>query len=565
MILEDTSHAFGKSRRVGVLFIFSLIPVVLLSFLLSFVQAAGPQAGEDVLCVKPGGGEGCLASISEALAIAQDQDIIRVASGLYIENVFISRTVTLEGGWNADFTVRDLSGISSTIVPANNTLPVVQIQGAFGSPEVVAPTLDGFTITGGRADLGSNHGGGLSIRDSNALVISNTIHNNVAFLLGGGVWVQRGGPVLQGNRIENNQSVGLGQEAFGGGVQLESSQAVLMDNLITQNVVSGTQSYGGGLAISGLGTTAVILQRNIIISNPAGLLPQGGFGGAIAVMNGWAALENNELIENSATESGGAIYLSGNTENCCQVTSVADRIQENQAAQGGGVYNDGQMISMTNGLILSNTAVTNGGGFLLSAGGRISLTNSAAVANRAANDGGGIYSMGSFTVTNTTLSGNEAEHMGGGIFNMNNVFLRNSTISDNASPDGAGLMNGSMVVIQNSLIALNDGSNCLGGLFSLGHNLEDGVTCAMGHASDLNNTQPEIEDLADNGGGTATYALKNGSPAIDAGDNAACPDVDQRGAPRPVDGDGDGLAVCDIGAFEAGKIDFGIYLPVILK
>jgi hypothetical protein len=41
-----------------------------------------------------------------------------------------------------------------------------------------------------------------------------------------------------------------------------------------------------------------------------------------------------------------------------------------------------------------------------------------------------------------------------------------------------------------------------------------------------------------------------GSPAIDAGDNGLCPPVDILGALRPVDANGDGRALCDLGAYE---------------
>ena len=56
--------------------------------------------------------------------------------------------------------------------------------------------------------------------------------------------------------------------------------------------------------------------------------------------------------------------------------------------------------------------------------------------------------------------------------------------------------------------------------------------------------------LKDNGGPTTTIALLYGSPAIDAGDPNSTLTDDQRGFPRPTDGDGDSIARIDIGAFE---------------
>jgi hypothetical protein len=485
-----------KPRRGAALLLILAAATLALAIFLTLAEASEPSAA-DTLCVKPDGEDGCLTSINDALALAQENDTIQVAAGMYVENVHISQTVTLQGGWALDFSVRDLGVFSSTIVPANNTQSVVAIEGQSGNTNAVAPTLDGFVITGGRADLGGYHGGGLQIVDSNAHVISNTIQHNVAYLLGGGIWVQRGAPSLEGNHIENNIADGPGQVAYGGGVQLENSQATLAKNVLVGNVVSGTEAFGGGIAIIGTDIGQVTLMRNQVISNVAtAKATDFGFGGGIAVSSGKVQLGDSMLISNTAG---------------------------------------------------------NGGGLMIGAGGVISLTNIALIENRALQDGGAIHNVGFISVTNTTVSGNEANGEGGGIANFDSAFLLNSTVSDNGSSIGAGLMNANMMFVQNSLIAQNLGDNCSGGLSSLGYNLEDGGTCALGHATDQDNTPPAMDSLADNGGGTSTHALMAGSLAIDqipvgvsgCGTNVA---TDQRGVGRPQ-----GTA-CDIGAFEVEGI-----------
>jgi len=50
--------------------------------------------------------------------------------------------------------------------------------------------------------------------------------------------------------------------------------------------------------------------------------------------------------------------------------------------------------------------------------------------------------------------------------------------------------------------------------------------------------------------GPDDFHLQPTSRCIDAGTTESCPATDKDGKPRPCDGDGDGYAVCDMGAYK---------------
>jgi hypothetical protein len=90
----------------------------------------------------------------------------------------------------------------------------------------------------------------------------------------------------------------------------------------------------------------------------------------------------------------------------------------------------------------------------------------------------------------------------------------------------------------------------------------------MTDLSDQTSTNPKLLALADNGGPTATMALASDSPAIEAGGicmSGGSPLLtDQRGCPRTVDSDVNGMATCDLGAFEAPP-RYQLWLPLLMR
>lgn len=384
----------------------------------------------------------------------------------------------------------------------------------------VDATLDGtghhVTISGGNAvrvfAVGSN---------ATLTLVNLAVANGLA--ASGGGLLNSGGSVKATNCVFSDNCASGGR---GGGIDNESGTVFLDQCSFTGNLASGAPgTWQPGMTMGG-----------------------SGWGGAI-FNNDTLRAQRTTFVGNVAT--GGAGGPGGNGIPWMDMATDGGPGGPGGQGAGGGWFNLGTA-SAVNCTFFGNSGVggaggtggTGGTGQLIGGNGGVGGYGGAGMGGAICDTNGQLY------LTNCTVAGNVVSGGSGGAGGSAGGHAYVGGWDGNPGPAGAGGgglgsgLNSSGGTLINTLLA-NFG-NCAGWLTDAGHNLSSDATCAFTNTGSLNRTDPKLGPFGGNGGPTPTMALLPSSPAIDAGDSAAAPAIDQRGFPRPAG------AAADIGAFEYG-------------
>ena len=393
-------------------------------------------------------------------------------------------------------------------------------------------------------------------------------------------------PVLGGPYRLTRSSTNGGDH---GDVQLSGSARLVGEPLGGQNprleLDFPVNEPGRAIRVESTAGTVRISNLDIVGQN----LAFAGDGGLIEHRGGKLSLRDLSLTNGRAQGKGGAIHATGELE------MFGVTLATNTSPQGGALAFEPSVFEF---LEVADSRFSGNGGADTTEGGALWLTRglvgidaSTFDANRA-DRGGAIHAgAGNFgtLVFNSTLSGNLADLEGGAIHAGSGVALNTSTVADNHATQndpatglggGVYVASGTTVSVYGSIFVGNTGqvrtasgpggiqlsfphaAACHGALDSDGYNSlqaisQDQLCTATATTGDHFDTFASLAALADNGGPTPTRALVTTGNEVDRGapDCLASPGgsaltADQRGSARPADGDGDGAARCDKGAFE---------------
>jgi CSLREA domain-containing protein len=489
-------------------------------------------------------------------------DTITLPSGVYLLTRPGNDDATVLGDLDIadDLTIQG-AGSGVTIVDGNGTVTGDRVFQILATAKNV--TLSGLTIRNGKKVATFDEGGGLYWDGGGSqLHLSDVVVDGNSAYYGGGLYLNysTSGDVVDLNHVVVHANTAT---AAAGGLGVNFGDFATFD-LRDSQVYSNTAYEGGGLYFQG--------------TPPFGLLS--------------AHIETTAIYSNTASLSAGIENHSGNAT--VPVVVLDSHLHNNHADfYGGAIGNYGTIVisdttldANSASITGANSANTRGGALYNYEGGQVTLLGSTLSGNLAAS-GGGIYSelfihnSAGLMLTNSTLSGNSTSRDGGGLYaNGGQINLFNATIASNhvlvpigtfySGLGGGVYITGSAIITaQNTLLGDNmhryginspEPDDCFTGLLSLhslGFNLiETPDNCLISGTTvgDITGQDPSLGPLQNNGGSTVTQSPLRGSPAIDHGDNTACPPIDQRGWQRPI-----GVS-CDIGAVEVG---LPLYLPFI--
>jgi len=310
----------------------------------------------------------------------------------------------------------------------------------------------------------------------------------------------------------------------------------LTDCVVSLNTASAGDG-GGLLSIDDVGTPTLDVDRTSVTNN------SGVFGGGVATYDTDVVISDSTINDNHVFSSTGFAFCGGLgvTGGTAEVnrSTISGNSAESLAdlsGFGGGVCVSDNTTTISNSTISGNEA------------------RGAATTGSMTGRGGGIHVIGGawgvppsvdtlLIVEDSTICDNTAETYGGAISSYRyagamavEIVLRNTIVAENLEQGAAVL--GNCVEASPAVINSSD------------FNLADDITCNLIGTDDLVVADVMLAPLADNGGLTRTHLPLTGSPAIDSGDDAMCPELDQHGNIRPWDGDDDGQAHCDRGAVE---------------
>ncbi len=455
------------------------------------------------------------------------------------------------------------------------------------TPSYRTVTIRDLTLTGGNENFDS----GGAIKNRETLVLEDvTFMNNQTAGAGGGLLSSPAMSPGQTTTIRRCTFLGNHSSSRGGGAYIHDP-AVIEDSDFEDNyTTSASEGSGGGVFLSH-SYFSFTVSNSQFIDNTAEL-DGGNLYKSSNEVNATLVIENSNFSGGNADQgSGGGAYLDISYSPSMVVSISRTIFRDNDAElDGGNLY---ARADASGGSALVEVSIFTGGMTAAGDGGNIyaaeddeeeplhltirrsEISEGTAGYDTNAELGGGIFTAADLSLENVTISGNTA-HTGGGIYTAgesSGSTFKNVTLVYNTHDGtyGAGIYKGNTGVIdfQNSIVAFNNqysscsGHTCdcyTGGAdISTGNNLENGDSCGFNYS----NTDPLLGPLGMHGGFSQTHELLSGSPAIDHGNNATCLADDQRGWYRPLDGDKNGTATCDIGAYEYSHL-LG-FLPLIKK